>query len=178
MDIHERIKARRKELRLTAEEVAEAIGVSRATYYRYESNEVEKMPTTILEPLAKVLETTPEYLMGWEDDPVDYERLGYNLAIPNYFRPDLDSGDRVKAYIDFEKAQEQDHRDGIDNYYGNHEANLAYFADKPELLALYKQIHDSHSLQLLFDSAKDLTPQDLEMVLTIIRGIRKERGLD
>ncbi len=62
--------------------------------------------------------------------------------------------------------------------YGNHKDNLDYFSDKPELLELYQQIYESETLQLLFDSAKDLTPQDLEMVLTIIKGIRKERGID
>lgn len=62
--------------------------------------------------------------------------------------------------------------------YGNHKDNLDYFSDKPELLDLYQQIYESETLQLLFDSAKDLTPQDLEMVLTIIKGIRKERGID
>lgn len=62
--------------------------------------------------------------------------------------------------------------------YGNHNDNLNYFADKPEMLELYQHIYESETLQLLFDSAKDLTPQDLEMVLTIIKGIRKERGID
>ena len=38
--------------------------------YRYESNYIEKMPTTILEPLAKVLQTTPAYLMGWEETTI------------------------------------------------------------------------------------------------------------
>ena len=64
------------------------------------------------------------------------------------------------------------------NIYGNHKDNRDYFSDKPELLDLYQQIYESQTLQLLFDSAKDLTPQDLEMVLTIIKGIRKERGID
>lgn len=69
MTIYERIKARRKELDLTADEVAKALGISRATVYRYESSEIEKLPITILEPLAKVLKTTPSYLMGWTDQP-------------------------------------------------------------------------------------------------------------
>lgn len=66
MNIHERIKLRRKSLKLSADDVAEAIGVSRATYYRYESEEVEKMPTSVLEPLARILRTTPAALLGWD----------------------------------------------------------------------------------------------------------------
>jgi transcriptional regulator with XRE-family HTH domain len=65
--VQDRIKARRKELCLSADQVAEALGVSRATVYRYESAEIEKLPAVILKPLAEVLHTTPAYLMGWDD---------------------------------------------------------------------------------------------------------------
>lgn len=69
MTIGERIKKRRNELRLSADEVAKALGKNRATIYRYESNDIEKLPTEVLEPLARVLQTTPAALMGWSDDP-------------------------------------------------------------------------------------------------------------
>lgn len=70
MTIGERIKERRKELGMTVDELAEKLGKNRATIYRYESNEIEKLPTTVLEPLAKSLNVSPGYLMGWEgDDP-------------------------------------------------------------------------------------------------------------
>lgn len=64
-----RMKNRRKDLGVTVEEVAEALGVSVATVYRYENGEIEKVPGSVLEPLAKVLRTTPAYLMGWEEPP-------------------------------------------------------------------------------------------------------------
>ena len=68
MTIGERIKARRVQLGLSVDELSERLGKNRATVYRYESNEIEKLPTTVLEPLAKALNTTPAYLMGWEDE--------------------------------------------------------------------------------------------------------------
>lgn len=68
MTIYEKIKRRRKELQLTADEVAEALGVSRATVYRYESEDIEKLPITSIEPLAAVLHCSPAYLMGWEEE--------------------------------------------------------------------------------------------------------------
>jgi repressor LexA len=68
MTIGERIKRRRSEMGLTADAVAEALNKNRATIYRYESNDIEKLPTTVLEPLAKVLNTTPAYLMGWTNE--------------------------------------------------------------------------------------------------------------
>jgi len=68
MNIGQRIKERRLKLGLSADDIAAKIGKNRATVYRYESNEIEDLPTRVLEPLAKALLTTPAYLMGWEDD--------------------------------------------------------------------------------------------------------------
>ena len=68
MTIGERIKKRRVDLGLSVDYVAEKIKKDRATVYRYEADSVEKMPTTVLVPLAEVLRTTPAYLMGWEED--------------------------------------------------------------------------------------------------------------
>ena len=68
MTTGDRMKARRKELKLSAEDVATALNVSRATIFRYEKGDIEKLPGTALEPLAKVLQTTVAYLMGWSDE--------------------------------------------------------------------------------------------------------------
>lgn len=68
MNTGDRIKQRRIELGLTVDELAEKIGKSRATIYRYENGDIENMPTPILEPLAKALETTPADLMGWSEE--------------------------------------------------------------------------------------------------------------
>lgn len=69
MTTGERMKFRRKELGLSADEVAAALNVSRATIFRYEKGDIEKLPGSALEPLAKALHTTPAYLMGWEESP-------------------------------------------------------------------------------------------------------------
>lgn len=61
------MKQRRKGLGLSAEIIAEKLGVSPATIYRYENGGIEKMPGNILEPIANALKTTPAYLMGWDD---------------------------------------------------------------------------------------------------------------
>jgi len=66
MTVGERIKARRKELGFSVDDLAAKLGKNRATVYRYENGEIENLPTTVLEPLAKALLTTPADLMGWE----------------------------------------------------------------------------------------------------------------
>ncbi|MBN7773174.1 helix-turn-helix domain-containing protein [Clostridium aminobutyricum] len=70
MQISERIKNRRKELGLSAEAVAERIGVSPATIYRYESADIMNMGIDKLIPLAEALHTTPIYLMLGEEVPL------------------------------------------------------------------------------------------------------------
>ena len=68
MTIGERIKKLRKEKGISADKLAELIGKDRATIYRYESKDIENMPTGVLEPLSKALGTTPAFLMGWESN--------------------------------------------------------------------------------------------------------------
>lgn len=69
MTTGERMKARRKAIGLSAEKVAEELGVSAATIYRYEKGDIEKVPGNILWVLSDTLRTTPAYLMGWSDNP-------------------------------------------------------------------------------------------------------------
>ncbi len=66
MNIGYRIKQRRIELGISADDLAKRVGKSRATIYRYENGDIENMPTPALEPLARALQTTPAELMGWE----------------------------------------------------------------------------------------------------------------
>lgn len=86
MNIGERIKKRRIELGLSVDDIAKQIGKNRATIYRYESSEIEDLPTSILEPLSKALHTTPAVLMGWEEKPkgcilLKYDYTGTNSEI-------------------------------------------------------------------------------------------------
>lgn len=67
MTIGDRIKSRRKQLKMSAEELAVRLGKDRSTIYRYEKGDIENLPLDVLEPIAKALQTTPQYLMGWEE---------------------------------------------------------------------------------------------------------------
>ncbi len=74
MNTGSRIRDRRKQLGLSADELADKIGVSRSTMFRYENGYIEKVPLDYLGILSSVLCTTPEYLMGWSDDPASKEK--------------------------------------------------------------------------------------------------------
>lgn len=64
-----RIHDRRVALNISVEDLAAQLNKNRATVYRYESDEIENFPISVIVPLAKALHTTPAYLMGWEDSP-------------------------------------------------------------------------------------------------------------
>lgn len=74
-----RIKRRRLELGLTADEVAAAIGVSRATLYRYEAGDIAKIPSCLVEKLSHVLDTTPAHLLGIEDESRNFDDFVYAM---------------------------------------------------------------------------------------------------
>lgn len=67
MTVGERIKFRRKQLGITADTLAEKVGVSRSTVFRWEKGDIEKVPGDTLVPIANALSVTPAYLMGWEE---------------------------------------------------------------------------------------------------------------
>lgn len=67
MNVGQRIKQRREELNISAEDLGKKIGKAKTTIYRYELGYIEKMPTTVLSAIANALQTTPAYLMGWTD---------------------------------------------------------------------------------------------------------------
>ncbi len=77
MAIKDNIKKKRKERKMTLEDVAKIVGVTRQTVQKYESGVVSNIPSDKIELLAKALHTTPAYIMGWESDEQDF------LSVPN-----------------------------------------------------------------------------------------------
>lgn len=85
MTVGERLKRRRKELGMSAEAVAEKLGCSPSTVYRYENGEINKMGIDKLKPIAEAINTSPAYLMGWEDEetlPANVSRIEPMQRIP------------------------------------------------------------------------------------------------
>lgn len=92
MSIGDRIRERRKELGLSVDDVANKLNKNRATVYRYESNDIENLPITVLEPLAKVLNTTPVYLLGLENQKSNTALTNLETKLLNNFNKLNDLG--------------------------------------------------------------------------------------
>lgn len=68
--IGERIKWLRKErCKLTQEVVGRYVGVGKATIQKYEAGIITNIPSDKIMLLSEILETTPEFIMGWVDNP-------------------------------------------------------------------------------------------------------------
>ena len=107
MEINSRIKNRRLSLGKSVDDVAYEINKNRATVYRYENGDITSLPTTVLEPLARALTTTPAYLMGWSDDPNDYTDMD-EIVVPNDFLPYDDEETRTAEYVKFLQTVEKE----------------------------------------------------------------------
>ena len=102
MQMNEIIKNRRSELGLTLEDVARRVGVSRTTVLRWETGEIRNLGRDKIAALATALNVSPEYLLGWTDDPSI--RMAADLASAT---ADL-SPDEIQSvlnYIAFLKSQ-------------------------------------------------------------------------
>ena len=64
MTIGERIKKIRKQKGISVEFIAEALGVSKTTVYRYEDSTIEKIPLHVFDKLCDILKVSPAELMG------------------------------------------------------------------------------------------------------------------
>lgn len=67
--IGQRIKTCREARHMTLEELSRYAKVTRQTLSRYETGVITNIPSDNIERIARALDTTPAWLMGWEDEP-------------------------------------------------------------------------------------------------------------
>ena len=117
MTIGQRIKARRLELCMNAETLAEKVGVSAATIYRYEKGDILRVNSDILLPIADALLTTPAFLMGWEEDE-NKKQLRCNRKMSDTINLSTDERRLIAAY----RAADERAREDALNTLLNHPA--------------------------------------------------------
>lgn len=71
--IIKRIQERRLELNLSYQALADRTGLSKSTLQRYETGDIMNIPLSKIDILAQGLQTSPLYLLGWEDSPNNKE---------------------------------------------------------------------------------------------------------
>lgn len=96
MEIGDRIRAKREALGMSQEELATKIGYKS----RSSINKIEKdgrgLPQSKILLIARALETTPDFLLGWSDDEADFypDEVLYGInamtSLLQYLYDDLD----------------------------------------------------------------------------------------
>lgn len=67
MTIGDRIREKRKNKDYTLEQLADEIGVTKSTVLKYENGSIA-IPSDKIEKIAKSLNVSPGYLMGWTEE--------------------------------------------------------------------------------------------------------------
>ena len=97
-DMARKIKRLRQAKGLTLEQVATVVGVGKSTVRKWETGMIANMKRDKIADLAKALDTTPAYLMGWEDGSQDQQAPG---------EPKLTEGERILLALFRQIPEEQ-----------------------------------------------------------------------
>lgn len=120
--VGERLKDLRTKQKLSQEEVSNILGTSKQTIHKYEKNIIENIPLDRIETLAKLYDTTPSYITGWEEkeltcpiifneEPQEPQKQDDPLMVVAAHHSDYDFSERqlkqIDSFINFVKQQEE-----------------------------------------------------------------------
>lgn len=106
LSIGEKIKNLRIKLGYTQDELASSAKTTKQTIYKYETGVITNIPASKLLLIAEKLETSPAYLMGWEDNLKSSEKITLKEAeLIKSFKA-LNSEEKEKV-IEYTKALQQ-----------------------------------------------------------------------
>lgn len=113
MTIGERIKNLRLKNDYTLDEIADKLGTSRQTIFKYENNIVTNIPSDKIEKLALIFNVSPAYIMGWENSQLgDYEEnIEYLKDQPELLELYKEIVENDQLAILFDKAKKLEPKD-------------------------------------------------------------------
>lgn len=121
-ELIEKIKLRRLELGLSYQELSDLTGINKSTLQRYETGFIKKVPINQVQIIAKALNVTPGYLMGWENETRRsyylnpeaakmaqeiYDNPQYKVLFDATKKLKPESIKEVMKFIDYQKAKEE-----------------------------------------------------------------------
>lgn len=84
MTVGDRIRLVRLEQDVTQQELADYIGVSKQAVYKYENNIVTNIPTDKVDAIARKLNVSPAFLMGWEEQQKEKTEKAVPINVAHY----------------------------------------------------------------------------------------------
>lgn len=79
MTVGQRIKKMRLNKNMTQDELAIKINTTKQTIHKYENGIISNIPSSKISDIAKALDTTPDYLMGWSSESKSESKLNFEL---------------------------------------------------------------------------------------------------
>lgn len=114
MSIGKKIKERRLNLNMTAEELAEKLGKHRSTVYRYENGDIDQLPISILEPLAQALNVEPSYFISdIRNNKVPELKSLEKEYITNFSQLDTSTKENVNLIIEYFKVLNEENQNKL-----------------------------------------------------------------
>lgn len=146
MTVGEKIKMYREKKGYTLEELGNRVGVGKSTIRKWENGIIKNMRRDKIQILAEVLGCSP------------LEFIDVDEKVIEKYQKELDE------YV--VRQQEKEDAKGT---------SAIYYKDI-ETQEIAQQIFQNEELRLLFDAAKDASPEDLKTVHTMLTALKKKEG--
>lgn len=195
-----RIKEAREKIGMSQTDMADRIGVSKQTLYKYENDIITNIPSDKIEEISALTGVSPAYIMGWETNQLPSEVIKLqtkNLPILGSVacgKPIFDPSDGVQIKVpssfhaDFGLYARGDSMIGADI----HDGDLVFFTQQPsvengQIAAVFiddevtlKRVYYQQGERLVLQAENSSVPPiiiegpDLDMVHIIGRAIAKQ----
>lgn len=195
-----RIKEAREKIGMSQTDMADRIGVSKQTLYKYENDIITNIPSDKIEEISALTGVSPAYIMGWETNQLPSEVIKLqtkNLPILGSVacgKPIFDpsAGVQIKVpssfHADFGLYARGDSMIGADI----HDGDLVFFTQQPsvengQIAAVFiddevtlKRVYYQQGERLVLQAENSSVPPiiiegpDLDMVHIIGRAIAKQ----
>lgn len=153
-----RLKKLRAEYSLTQDELAPKLGISRSTLGMYETGKREPDFET-LETIADFFNVDMNYLIGYSDDPIDYEERDVD-------KPTWWEGTN-EGWVEYQKALDKD-REEDSSYPGRDVLQYEAFKKARDRDAMSEKAEDEDVL-LISRLAKDMKPENRKKLIDMAK---------
>ena len=104
----EKIKNLRESAGINQVELAEIVGVSKQTMYKYENDLITNIPSDVIEAIAEATHATPSFIVGWKEPGSSVKTQSAEESSLLYWFRKLNEKGKERAIIAIEELTEID----------------------------------------------------------------------
>lgn len=176
--VGQRIKDLRKQKKISMAKLGELVNLHESTINRYEQGKIKSLDIDKMKEFAKALDTTPAFLMGWEEQKKNIRNAfsnnlkecmrTNNLNICNIAEIADVSNEQVNAWLNTEDAPTMveiqkiadyfnmsiDQFENVDNIFASQSIVLSY--EEKQIIEMYRSMSDGNK-EAVFTLMKNLS---------------------